>query len=281
MPAAAGPPLEEKDAIGPVRDGLVGAKSHASRGLGVVDLPLRDGAGGLLHEQPGRAAQGAHQVEVERRGDMGVLLARIGIDVQRDGVLLAGPPPVVRSLVEAHEVGEDRDVAAVGADDVAFGEEAFQQGVRYEPGEVQPAGGVRPRARYLGRADLIPGRVALAPEPRVPRVVQRVQVAVLVPQPGAEGVRAAWRVGDGAVFIADVPHGQRRVPGVPLGERARDPGRVLAVDQRRGVVVQSVAEAEDVPVACDGERFLVLVGQPGRRRRGGRGQVDADPVRVQ
>src|SRR5690606_32738912 len=80
-----------------------------------------------------------------------------------------------------------------------------------------------------GRLDLLPGRVALAPEGGGPGVVERIQAAVAFAQPGAEGAGGVLAVGVGAVLVVDPPQPQGGMAGVAFGEGAGDPQGRLPV----------------------------------------------------
>ncbi len=159
-----------------------------------------------------------------------------------------------------------------------------EQGVGAEPGVVEHVGGVVERRGAPRREDVVAGRVALAPERRAPGVVERVEGVVAALQPVAEGdgagVAVAGQVVAG-VLVGDVPHRQRRVVGVAGGQAVGQRQGELAVQRRRRAPGLAAARPQGVAVAVDREDLGVGRGEPGRRRGGGRGEVDGDAVGVQ
>nr|BFF26689.1 hypothetical protein GCM10025732_46540 [Glycomyces mayteni] len=213
---------------------------------------------------------------------LGALVGVGGVGVERDEVHLRGPlPRVDRDPLAEHEVRGDRDLGVRLAQEVALLLVVLQHGVGGEPLEVELVGGV---GEVLGGArgeDLVPFPVVLAPERAPPRGVERLQRAVLRFEPDAERPLGVLGVGGRTVLVVDVPHGERGVLGVPLGEGGGDaPGR-LPVGGRADVV--GVARSVDLPdpVGAHVERVGVGEGEP-RRRGGGRGrEVDTDAPGVE
>ena len=131
------------------------------------------------------------------------------------------------------------------------------------------------------RQDLVPAAVPLAPEGRAPGAVKLLHGSVAPHQPGAEGERTFIVVADLAELVAHVPHGNCRVARVPPGQRLRDGRGGLPVLGRRRVELVAGAVPKRAAVRVNRQRFGVFVPQPGRRRRGGRGQAHPDPAPVQ
>jgi hypothetical protein len=150
----------------------------------------------------------------------------------------------VDGLVHADEVRRDRHVRGDPAQDLLLRQVALEQGVVGEPGEVQLLGGVGEGRREPRWQHLVEAVVELGPERRRPGVVERLDVAVPLGQPapevGGRLVAPAHR-GVAAVLVADVPHLQRGVVGVPGGQPFDQVHGVLAVDAAGGAVVLASA----------------------------------------
>ena len=281
-------PLEEQGALGSARHMGEGVAGHLAGGLGgVAELPV-DARGGVLQQQPGGAARdGPGEVGGHRQIDVGAAAVGDQVVVVGDEVDLAAPGPVVDGVALAqrrHEVGGDGDARREAVQDVPLHAEVLAHGGVGEPLVVQRLGGVDGRRGEPGRVDVLEVAVALAPEGRAPGLVDRVDRAVRGGEPAAEvgGAGRAVAGGDGdAVLVVDVPHRQRRVVAVALGELPRDGGRGPTV------VVVAVADgrpgAELVAHALGGHRQRFGVGpvEPDGRYDGGGAEVDADAVLVQ
>ncbi len=139
---------------------------------------------------------------------------------------------------------------------------------------------VKPRRRPC-QVDLLPVGVPLAPEPRAPPLVERVERSVLRLEPPPKRGAAALAV---ALFVlvvelvVDLPADDVGAVCVVLAELLDDAPRqppvdlaVVAVVAPR-LVVRRLARREDV------QRLRVLRRQPLRRRRGRRAEDDLDPV---
>ena len=280
------PPLEEGHAVGAASDVTDGVAQHLARRLGRVDgLPV-DGARRVLHQQP-RPATGAAAGEIggEREVRPGVGQGVDHVVVVGDEVHLASPGEAVDTRVAVEdEVRRHRNAGAAGVEHVALGDEVGEQGVGAEAGEVEALGRVGERRAVAGRADLRPPAVALAPERRAPRRVQRVDGAVARLEPGAEGRRRGVAVAAGVVaaeLVADVPHHHRGVIAVAVGEPFDERQRVVP-ERRRAGAPRLATAGEVAPAAMvDGDDLRVVVDQPRWRRRRRRRQVDADPAVVQ
>jgi len=79
-----------------------------------------------------------------------------------------------------------------------------------------------------------------------------------------------------AVLVPDVPHGHGRMAGVAPGHPAREVGGGRAEGGGAGAVVLPGAGREPPAVRRDRQDLGVRGDEPGRRRRGAGGQVDAD-----
>ena len=187
-------------------------------------------------------------------------------------------------MAQRHEVGRDRHVGGVPPDDLVLGAVEVEQGVGAEAVVVEHVGGVVERRGAPRREDVVPGRVALAPEGGAPGVVERVEGGVPALEPAAEGdgagVAVAGQVVAG-VLVGDVPHGQGRVVVVAAGEPVGEAEGHLAVERRRRAPGLPAAGPQGVAVVVDGQDLRVGRGQPGRRGGGRGGEVDGDPVGVQ
>ncbi len=161
---------------------------------------------------------------------------------------------------------------------------AGEQLVAREPVEVEQLGRVAERRRGPRRHDLLERVVPLRPERRAPRPIELVDRAVLRREPLAERGRrhvavAAAHVA--SVLVVHVPQLERRMLGVPLHQSRDELPRPLAVHGRARAVLLATADRQSHAVLGHGQRLGMPHREPWRRRRGGRGEVDADPVRVQ
>ncbi len=149
-------------------------------------------------------------------------------------------------------------------------------------GRSRASGRVREGERRARRQDLFPRRVALAPERRAPRGVERLERAVPVAEPAAEGVGGDVAVAVrvlAAELVRDVPELDRGVVAVALGRGAHQPGRARGRPGSSGRTPGG-RRASGVPSATTG-RPRGGRCQP-RRGRGGPGaEVDADAGAVQ
>lgn len=218
---------------------------------------------------------------------MGAAAVGDQIVVVGDDVDLAAPGPVVDRVALAeggHEVGRHRDAGREPVQDVPLRTEVLAHGGVGEPLVVQGLPRVADGRRGPRRVDVLEAGVALAPEGGAPGFVDGVDRAVRRLQPAAEvgGAGVAVAGGDGdAVLVVHVPHRQRRVVAVALGEARGDVrgGRavVRVAVAYRGAGAELVAHA----LGGHGQRVGVLAVEPDRWRHGGRAQVDADAVVVQ
>ena len=281
------PPLEEQGPVRAPRYVRERVAQHLPGVLGPVDVLPVHRRTGVLHEQPGGTVGGAAgQVSRERELDVPLRVVSAGVVIVADDRHVRPPREVVHALVSggAHEVGRGRDAGihrAHGRRQVGV---VAQSGIGVEPHEVQLLGRVGIGGRRSGRQDVIEAAVALRPERRPPRIVEGVDVAVAVREPGPEG-------GDGAVgvvlrdvapdLVVDVPQPHGGVGGVALGHPGGHRGRVATIDPGADRVGLASALVQDGAVLALGKDLRVLPRQPGRRGRGGGGQAHADAARVQ
>ena len=168
--------------------------------------------------------------------------------------------------------------------DVPLGGEVLPDGGVGEAPVVQRLAGVADGGGGARRVDLVQAGVVLAPEGGAPGLVDRLDGAVGAGQPAAEvcgaGVAVAGRDGD-AVLVVDVPHRQRRVVAVALGEAGGDARGGGAVGG--AAVADGAARAELLAHALrrHRQRLGVCPVEPGGWCHGGRAEVDADAVGVQ
>ena len=237
-------PLEEQERVGAVREvGERVAVRLGRRARPVVVLPVH-GRRRVLHEHPRRpAGDRADEVGGEGQLALGVRVGRLDVVVVRDHVdarvrPLAGqvhPAGVVHLVGRAHhhEVGGARDVRrhlGEHAADVGVVGEQLVGGVALEVELLRRVGEGRRGARGEDLLELV---VALGPERGPPRGVERLDRPVAALQPAAERVGGVVGVVErdvAADLVVDVPHRERRVRPVPLGDRPRHPQRVVAVD---------------------------------------------------
>src|SRR5207248_9519010 len=223
------PPLEEHDAVRTPRQRLVAPQTHRSLVLGDVYVAPVDPVGGLLHENPRPpVTERPHQISRERRAHAGSRIAGIWIRVVAHDVFARRPLPVIQRLEEAHEVGGHWNVRREAGEDLALALKALEQRVGRETHEVELLARIGPGWGPARRQDLVPGRVPLTPEVRSPRFVEPADRSVAFQQPGAKGSGGHVAPAGGHVaaeLVADVPHGERRVPGVALCHRLDEPPR--------------------------------------------------------
>lgn len=219
-------PLEVADGVRAAGHGLEGPEPVETARLGVVHPAPVDRSRRLFHQHPGAARLGTGQVLHECPVLGAQRVARIGVEVDGDDVLLLGPAPGVLAEEERHEVGGDRDVRGVPGDDVTLGEVALQKHVGGEAPEVQHLSGVLQVVGAASRENRLPAVVALAPEVRAPGGVEGVQGAVLLAQPAAEGDGRLVAVIGRAVLVVDVPHREGGVAAVAGGQVLGDGGGV-------------------------------------------------------
>ena len=279
------PPLEEHDAVGAARHGLVAPQPHLSRRFRDVDVAPVDSACRLLHQHPrAPAAQRAHEVARHRRAHAGLGVGGVLVHIVADDVLALGPLPVVERLEEAHEVGGDRNVRRALSQRLTLDVVAGEQLVRREAHEVELLARIRPCRRPPRRQHLIPVRVALRPEVGPPRPVQVLDRAVSLLQPLAESVGGdvAVAVGDvAAELVAYMPHRQRGMLGVAGGHLLGQPPRGRAIDGAARTVVLPPAVPQPDAVDSHRQHLRMLVRHPRRGRGGGGGEVHRDAARVQ
>ncbi|KNC22705.1 hypothetical protein FF38_11589, partial [Lucilia cuprina] len=190
-------PLEEADGIRAVPDVGEGVAHQLPRALRRVHLAPVDGAGGVLHEEPG-ASLGDVAREVGPEGDVvAAQLTRAQVVVVRDEVDVARPRRVVdvADVLGDHEVGREGDVGGELGQHGGLRPQVVAHGVRGEALEVEALAGVAVGGRRARRQDLLPLRVVLRPEGGAPRLVEGVEGAVPVAQPDASARPGQRRTG--------------------------------------------------------------------------------------
>ena len=151
-----------------------------------------------------------------------------------------------------------------------LGSVAGEQLAGAEPGEVELLGRVGEGRSGAGRLHLVPARVVLAPHRPAPGLVQPVELAVARPEPVPECLRREFAVTGGdvaAVFVADVPHGDGRMPGVSPRHPFREVDGGRAECRGARAVVLARAGPESFAVHRDRQDLRVRGDEPGRRRR--------------
>ena len=277
------PQLEELHGIGAVRDGLIAHHAHLAGALErVVRLPVLL-ARRLLHEHVRlAAADAAHQIVAHGHSRGREVVARIAVPA--DDVELLAQIEVVDVHEHAHQIGGDRRLRVELADRGLLVGEAARDGPAHEPAVVDGGGGQRGApgrpfvAQGVGHHDVVPVVDRVPPEMRVPRLVQRLDGAVLRLEPLDPLLAAVVAIAVGPVFVGDVPRDQARRVGVPLGELAGQFRRVLAEGRRVRAGVVSIAELVAGAVEVGVHHVRVAAGHPRGDGRGGRGQHDAEVV---
>ena len=272
-------PLELQDAVGAVGHAGQGPQEELAGALGRVAPAPLDGAGRLLHEDPGAPLRQAPH-EVTGPGDLvgGGRVGGVGVGVVGDDVEGLGPAPVVSGREVAHEVGGHRPRRALPQDTGLGLHEAAQLVVAEAP-PVQHLGGVGEGGHGTERGDLLQARIALGPEVGGPGGVEALDVAVALTQPGPEGLGAGGAEalgGVAAVLVADVPHDDARVVAQALGQGRGQGGGALPVDGGAGAVLLARPQAQAHAVGVHRQGLGVVGGHPGGRGGGGGGQVDGD-----
>ena len=154
--------------------------------------------------------------------------------------------------------------------------EAFEVHVRHEPVvvELQALDALlADRARWL---DLVPGRVDVAPERRHPGSVHAVKRAVARLEPLPEACRAAVAVAIRPVLVADVPHAERRVRAVSLGQPSHQVLPEAPEVGARRAEVHAVAVASPMSLRIDRQHVRIGARQPRRLGGGRRAEAGAD-----
>ena len=278
-------PLEEHDGARPACDRLQAPKSHLAGLLeGIARAPV-DLRRHLLHQHPRRAvAQRAGEIVLGGRDARRPGIVRVRVGVERDDVLLRRPGPVVERFEEAHEVGGHGHLGRDALQDLPLHLVQFEDGVGREAPPVELLGRVGKRRCTARRVDLLPVVVALAPEGRTPRRVERVERAVTPAQPLAErrGRLVAEALVDvAAVLVVDMPDRQGGMVAVAFGKTGDQLGRGLAVGAGMRTVRLPPAGPERYAVGRHRQALGVPVRQPGRRRSRGRCETGLDAVLVQ
>ena len=187
---------------------------------------------------------------------------------------------MLRTMLHRHEVRGDRDAGRELVQQVALGGEAVQQRVGAEAEEVQLLGRVGERRRRARRQDLVPVAVVLAPERGAPRLVERVERRRSASRSQSRNAAALTRRSSSARCArrARCPRATSPAPGGRGNRSASAVTRASARSRKTGELGHHACRPpgqSTVPSAVRGSDLGVRRGQPGRRRGGGGGQVDA------
>ena len=284
--AAAGTPLEIEHTVRAVRHSLQGGKL-CDAGLFLLGDGLPVGkAGAGLHQQERLALHGVIQIvhhgSVQRSlfHRLGGLVPR-GIVVPAGNVDLFGHLEIVDTVKAVHHVDRELGIRRkffYGVPlkfqeiNVPVADEAF-------PVQCKPLHRVFPL--WGGTFDLIPVGVIVAPEPGVPRLVDRFQRAVPRLEPAAERSLTQLTVAVAAHFVGDMPKQNSRVTAEPLCQLLVDDADFFTVE-RRGIAVVLAAVVQLPDAVCPDTAHLgVLVRHPCRARRTGGGQNGGNAVFIQ
>ena len=132
-----------------------------------------------------------------------------------------------------------------------------------------------------GAFDLRPFGVIVAPEPGVPRLVDRFQRAVPCLEPAAERGLTQFTVAVTAHFVGDMPEQNSRVTAELLRQLLVDDAYFFAVERRGiAVVLAPVVQLPDA-VCPDTAHLGVLVRHPCGTRRTGGGQNGGNAIVIQ
>ena len=220
--ATAFPPLEVHDALAAVRHCLhTGQQVHARFLQLVVRLPVHLGRGGF-HEDKGGILQGTHDVVVHGKlcapGKI-VTAVPAGVTVPGYHIHGFGHGEIVIAPEPFHHVDGYLQGRIHGLNGIPF---HFDEGlalIRQEALPIHRHGAAADLTQRAGCFNLGPVRIPLAPEACPPALVQLFQGAVPLLQPVTEGLLAPGTMALAGKFIAQVPQNDRRVMGVPLGQR--------------------------------------------------------------
>ena len=176
-------------------------------------------------------------------------------------------PVELVELTHGDEVRGDGNPGGVLAEDLALGEVLTKQCVGKVPAVVEELPWVVVAHGEPWRDDLVEGCVALAPKGGAPSVVEFIEVAIAVLQPGPEASSAGVAIARGvvaAVLIGDMPQGQRWVVVI---------SRCHFCGQARGITGEGLGRRapglaasgpEASTTAIDGRDFRVCRCQPHR-----------------
>ena len=186
------PPLEEaRRASAPRATWVSESQDGATGHLGQVDRLPVDRAGRVLHQQPGApAGQAAGEVGGEGQLGAGVRAGRRRRSGRCDHDVLERRPVVVveqPEVVEHHEVGRHRHVGGVPRMTSCSAVKKSSRASEPKRGKSSSWVGLLKVVVSRGGRISSQSRVALAPERRAPRVVQRVEGVVAALEPDAEG----------------------------------------------------------------------------------------------
>ena len=153
--------------------------------------------------------------------------------------------------------------------------------VRHEPVIVQQIGWIVAVIQHrTGRKNLVPIRIRLAPYYRSPRLIQGSQCDILLLQKAPESnlVRLRVELIRLAVdFVVDLPAHHARVLSVLPCHLFHNSRAEFLIDGRIIVVMPSAPMSVRRTLTVAIQRFRVFLGEPCRRRRGGRSQNDIHP----
>ena len=276
-------PLEEVDGVG--------AHGHMGQGVthglalalaGVKRLPLHR-RGGVFHDVPRLAERERIHESVGAGQLVEVGFALVEVVVVGYEVHFLGPGGVVHAALVGgdHEVRGERLVGADFGDRVAFGFVEVEEHVVAEPFEVELLAGVDHRvgAHEPWDEHFVEAVHLLAPEGGAPRLIERVDGAVLAAAPCAEGLERVVGVVLAVVppvFVAHVPCGHIRVGAVPFGELAAQGQRVFLEHRAGRAPGLARAGVDRMAVLVTRKDLRVAFVQPQRRGRRRGGQVDHD-----
>ena len=283
--AAALAPLEILHGIGSVRDGLHRAEHMYAGPFQFADgLPVGGGRR-AFHQQERLLFERAHQIMVEREpaGNLRfgfLVFTPGGIRVPGDDVHRILEGVVVQLVEEIHEIGGDRQIRADSLDGFSLPADEIVCLMGAEPVPVK----VKPVHRFLagrnGRFDLVPGRIAMAPEIGPPRLVEGVERAVFFTQPAAESLLAQRTVALPAILVGQVPQDDAGMMGEAFCESGVDLPHLFAVDRRGIAVVVALAVQIARHIAADAADLRIFAGHPRGLCAAWRGENGRDPVLI-
>ena len=285
------PPTEITDRLGPMGKGLPRPKPHhTGQGRWIIRRPVH-WTGLLFHHPPTAPANGAIKIMVEG--------LKIGITLPRERFLMRGVGPHT-ILKKAHGIaiptGDLEIITNLEMIEIRDAPHVIMRhrslGMRLDNVRLHPVKrdhlirGIAPESEAMRRvwlchsevrqADLIKAIVFHRPEHIAPHLIQRLNCAIAVRQPGLKPVARCIGIGNRrvvtAVFIVRLPRCNVRVRAISFGQQLNDPGAFFAVRQMRKAIMSPRPEPSWFAIHIQRDHVRVFVHHPTRRRRSRRTQ---------
>ena len=282
----AAPPFAELEilhAVRPVRDGLHALQhQHAGLAQAVDGLPVDRAGRGLHHHEGLLPAGAAHQVMIESRIHQHArvpLIARPpGIIVPGGHVQRAAQVEVVDAFIGRHHIGRTGHVRRDRLQRRDFPLVKVPELVGRETPPVERERRVIALSDGRRAFHRVKRGIEVAPERVPPGLIEFVDRAVPLFEPGAEALLAQRTVALAAVFVGYMPQSQRGMRLVTLRQRRIDGADLFAVHRRGQAMVVPGAVQFPRPVRAHAQHLRVLFRHPLRLRAAGCGKHRFHPV---